>query len=184
MDYTGEITTATRTYLEMNSSDEFKPAYLSDDRIHTVRARNCPASFHRYLYREVGRNYNWVDRLAWTDQEILAYLNNPNLQLWVMYCDGVPAGYFELLEYEDGSTEVAYFGLLPEFIGRGFGKHLLSIAIKRAWETDASRIWLHTCSLDDPAALPNYIKRGFKVFKQETYSTKIQRRPASKARSA
>src|SRR5262249_38541257 len=91
--------------------------------------------------------------------------------LWVMYFEGAPAGYFELLQGEDGSTEIAYFGLLPESIGNRLGKHLLSVTIDKAWQTGARRVWLHTCSLDDPAALPNYLKRGFKPFKHETYFT-------------
>jgi GNAT superfamily N-acetyltransferase len=87
----------------------------------------------------------------------------------VLSCDGAPAGYFELRRCEDGSTEIAYFGLLPEFKGRGFGKHLLTLAAQTAWARGARRLWLHTCTLDDPAALPNYQKRGFRPFKQETY---------------
>ena len=70
----------------------------------------------------------------------------------------------------DGSVEIAYFGLLPEFIGRGYGKHLLTEAVERAWSAGARRVWLHTCSLDDPAALPNYRARGFRPFREETYS--------------
>ncbi|HJQ68566.1 MAG TPA: GNAT family N-acetyltransferase [Blastocatellia bacterium] len=163
----------TRTYLEMRAPEELEPARLNDSRLRIEQVRECPASFYRYLYREVGRFYHWVDRLAWTDEEIRAHLANESITLWVMYYDGAPAGYFELLRYEDGSTEIAYFGLLPEFLGRGLGKHLLSAAVERAWSEGANRVWLHTCTLDDPAAMPNYLKRGFKPFKQEKYSTTI-----------
>lgn len=90
--------------------------------------------------------------------------------MWLMtYADDI-AGYFELKKEADGSTEIAYFGLLPQFIGRGLGKHLLTRAIEQAWADDARRVWLHTCTDDDPAALPNYLKRGFKTFKTETYT--------------
>ena len=69
----------------------------------------------------------------------------------------------------DGSIEIAYFGLLREFLGRGLGGHLLTQAVQRAWEAGASRVWVHTSTLDHPAALPNYLKRGFKVYKTEDY---------------
>lgn len=163
----------TRTYLEMSAPEDLEPAHLTDSRLRIDRVHACPASFYRYLYREVGRFYHWIDRLAWTDEEIRAHLGDTSVTLWVMYYDGAPAGYFELLRYEDGSTEIAYFGLLPEFLGRGLGKYLLSVAVERAWSGGANRVWLHTCTLDDPAAMPNYLKRGFKPFKQEKYSTTI-----------
>jgi len=87
-----------------------------------------------------------------------------------MTCDGETAGYFELRKCEDGSVELAYFGLMPKFLGRGLGKHLLTCATEKAWTLGANRVWLHTCTLDDRAALPNYLKRGFKPFKNEKYT--------------
>ena len=87
---------------------------------------------------------------------------------------GAPAGYFELQEHEDdGSVEIAYFGVVPHFHGRGLGKYLLTEAVDAAWSLDASRVWLHTCTLDDPAALPNYLARGFRPFKQEPYEADL-----------
>lgn len=169
----GKSIEVTRTYLQMSAPEELAPVHLTNPRLRIDQAHACPASFYRYLYREVGRLYHWIDRLGWSDEEIRAHLANDAITLWVMYYDGAPAGYFELLRYEDGSTEIAYFGLLQEYLGRGFGKHLLSVAVESAWSTGANRVWLHTCTLDDPAAMPNYLKRGFKPFKQETYFTTI-----------
>jgi GNAT superfamily N-acetyltransferase len=163
----------TRTYLQMTSRDQLRAFRVVDAGVRIDRLQQCPASFFRFLYAEVGRPYHWVDRLGWTDEEIREYLSNQGVSLWVMYVEGSPAGYFELSKGEDGSTEIAYFGLLQEFLGRGLGKHLLSEAIERAWEMGAARIWLHTCTLDDPAAMPNYLKRGLEPFKQETYLTTI-----------
>jgi GNAT superfamily N-acetyltransferase len=91
----------------------------------------------------------------------------------VMYDEGAPAGYFELERQADGSIEIAYFGLMQEFLGRGLGKHLLTVAAEQAWSDGANRVWLHTCTLDDAAAMPNYVKRGFKPFKQEKYFTQL-----------
>ena len=159
----------TRTYLQMVSPDDLKPAMLADDRIRIEQAIKCPPSFFRYLYSEVGRNYYWVDRLNWTDEQIRAYLSQPSVTVWVLNCAGAPGGYFELRQHEDDSVEIAYFGLLADFIGRGLGKYLLTIAVKQAWERTTNRIWVHTCTLDHPAALSNYLQRGFKQFQQETY---------------
>src|ERR1043165_9070760 len=163
----------TRTYLQLTQPDDLNRASIIDAGAELVQVNNCPAAFYRFLYAEVGRLYHWTDRLPWTDTEIRAHLARPAITLWVMIVDGAPAGYFELERHADGSTEVAYFGLLQEFLGRGLGKHLLTEAVTRAWQQGAGRVWLHTCTLDDPAALPNYLKRGFKPFKEEKYFTTI-----------
>jgi GNAT superfamily N-acetyltransferase len=133
------------------------------------RVHDCPPSFFRFLYREVGRHHHWVDRLVWSDRQVEEYLASPRLKLFVLYVAGAPAGYFELWRHEDEAIEVAYFGLLPEFVGQGLGKMLLTAAVERAWAERPSRIWLHTCSLDHAAALPNYIARGFTPFREEEY---------------
>jgi GNAT superfamily N-acetyltransferase len=160
----------TRTYLEMRAPADLQPAHSNDQLIRIELQRNCSVDLFRLLYREVGRNYYWTDRLPWTDQEIRAYLDQPNVSLWLMTYDGETAGYFELKKDDNGATEIAYFGLIPEFIGRGLGKHLLTRAVEEAWARGATRVWLHTCTDDDPAALPNYRKRGFEPFRTETYT--------------
>ncbi len=110
-----------------------------------------------------------IDRLNWTNEQICAYLSQASVSVWVMYCAGAPGGYFELRQHEDDSVEIVYFGLLADFIGRSLGKYLLTIAAKQAWERTTNRIRVHTCTLDHPAALSNYLRRGFKQFQQETY---------------
>jgi GNAT superfamily N-acetyltransferase len=161
----------TRTYLEMRDPSAVRPAYSDDPRLRLEKVEGCPVSFFRYLYREVGRAYHWVDRLAMSDQEISAYLADPGVSMWLLSCAGAPAGYFELKRHQDESVEIAYFGLLPEFLRRGYGKHLLTRAVEEAWWLNPSRVWLHTCTLDDPAALPNYLKRGFVPTGEEIYET-------------
>jgi GNAT superfamily N-acetyltransferase len=162
-----------RTYLEMRDPAELQPARCDDSCILVEEIVDCSPSFFRYLYVEVGRNYHWIDRLPWTDEEIIAHLNQPEISLWLMTEDGANAGYFELRRCEDGSVEVAYFGLLPQFIGRRLGKYLLTCAVEQAWAMGANRVWLHTCTLDDKAAMPNYLKRGFRPFKSEKYSVEL-----------
>ena len=159
----------TRTYLEMRDVSELLAARCDNPSVRIKQMPDCSPSFYRHLYVEVGKNYYWIDRLPWTDEQIAAHLQQPEITLWLMSDDDATAGYFELRRCEDGSVEIAYFGLLPEFLGRGLGKHLLTCATERAWADGANRVWLHTCTLDDPAALPNYLKRGFKPFKTEEY---------------
>lgn len=159
----------TRTYLEMRESADLKTERNDDPRVRVEQMHNCPASFFRYLYVEIGRNYRWIDRLPWTDEEIRAHLQCPETSMWLLTYEGAPAGYFELRRCEDASVEIAYFGLLAEFLGRGLGKYLLACATQQAWSGGANRVWLHTCTLDDPAAMSNYLKRGFRPFKTERY---------------
>jgi len=164
------VVKVTRTYLEMRALAELQGAGSADTRIRIERMLDCPPSVFRYLYVEVGRNYHWIDRLPWTDDDIARHLLQPEISLWLMTYDGKRAGYFELRKCEDGSVELAYFGLLPEFLGRGLGKHLLTYATEQAWANGANRVWLHTCTLDDQAAMPNYLRRGFRPFKTEIYT--------------
>jgi GNAT superfamily N-acetyltransferase len=159
----------TRTYLEMCRPSELRPARSTDPQIRIELQPDCTVALFRFLYREVGRDYYWTDRLPWTEPEIRAYLAEPGVSFWLMTHNQEPAGYFELKKCEDGAIEIAYFGLLQKFIGRGLGKHLLTAAVEQAWADGASRVWLHTCTDDDRAALPNYLKRGFKPYKTETY---------------
>ena len=159
----------TRTYLEMHRPSELNTSRSEDPAIQIEPQPNCSVELFRFLYIEVGRNYHWIDRLPWTDEEITAHLAKEENSVWLMTYTDQTAGYFELRKCEDGSVEIAYFGLLPQFIGRGLGKHLLTCAIEQAWNGGANRVWLHTCTLDAPAALPNYLKRGFTRFKTEKY---------------
>ena len=164
---------ASRTYLEMRDASKLVRAPLPDAACRLERVLDCPASFWRFLYTEVGRGHQWVDRLPWSPAEIRAYLADPAVSLWLMTVWGAPAGYFELRREPDSAIEIVYFGLLPEFLGRGLGGHLLTEAVLHAWDAGASRVWVHTSTLDHPAALPNYLKRGFTVYKTESYIVQV-----------
>jgi GNAT superfamily N-acetyltransferase len=153
----------------MNQPDDLSPADAPSSDVAAERIENCPPALWRRLYTEVGGPYHWVDRLAWTDEDITHYLSDPALELWILREHAEPAGYFELRKHDDGAVEVAYFGLLPHAVGRGLGKYLLTRAVQRAWERGATRVWLHTSSLDHSSALPNYLARGFSVWKQDAY---------------
>ena len=164
---------AVRTFLHMHEPAELDGAPPPAGDIRVTRETAPSPDLWRRLYAEVGRPYHWVDRLAMTDSEIEAYLADPALELWILRVGGAVAGYFELRAHDDGTVEVAYFGLMPAFIGQGLGKFLLTRAVERAWERGATRVWLHTSSLDHSSALPNYLARGFSIWKQETYEVQV-----------
>jgi GNAT superfamily N-acetyltransferase len=152
-----------RTWLEMRQPPPGPPV-AGPAGARVLEARPCPPGFYRFLYGEVGRAWTWVDRLRWDDARLAAHLADPAVQVWVAYDAAVPLGYFELQEHAaNGSVEIAYFGLMPWALGRGLGRWLLEEAIAAAWRRQPTRVWLHTCTLDHPAALPNYLKRGFTV---------------------
>jgi GNAT superfamily N-acetyltransferase len=155
-------------YLEMTSPADHKPARPSAEPLDFVRALLPLPELNRFFYVAVGRLWAWGDRLVWSREKWLAWVDRPELETWVAYNRGTPVGYFELERQADNSVEVAYFGLLPNFTGCGFGGVLLNRAVERAWESGAKRVWLHTCTLDHPAALSNYLARGFRQFDEKT----------------
>lgn len=138
----------------------------------------CP-ELNRFLYTAVGSGWSWIDRLPWTRERWLQYLDRPGLETWVGYVEGTPAGYFELEAQAEAQVEIAYFGLLPRFTGRGLGGALLAAAARRGWDMGARRVWVHTCSLDHPAALKNYLARGFRLFKEEREMKELPDAPPS-----
>jgi len=161
---------AVRTYLEMTDPSQLTGEPAGPPGVTLAREVACAPGFWRRLYVEIGREYQWVDRLGWTDGEIRRYLDDPGVELWVLRDGADVAGYFELRRDADGGIEIAYLGLMPAFTGRGFGRYLLAAAVTRAWAVGPSRVWVHTSSLDHPSAFPNYLARGFSVWKQETYT--------------
>lgn len=158
----------TTYYLEMTDPAALRPSTGDPGRLVVERAEIACPELSRFLYTAVGGNWNWTARLPWTYRQWLDYLDRPEIETWVGYMAGTPAGYFELERQPEHSVEIAYFGLLPQFIGLGLGGPLLTAAIHRAWQLDTRRVWVHTCSLDGPAALQNYQARGFRLYREET----------------
>jgi ribosomal protein S18 acetylase RimI-like enzyme len=160
----------TRTYLELAAPEQFRPAFGAFPEV-TLRAVLVPdAALYRQCYRTVGEAFHWRDRWDWTDAEILGHLGQPEITWFVATRGDSLAGWYELRRVPgDQSVEVAYFGIVPNEFGRGLGKHLLSCAVRDAWALAPRRVWLHTCTLDHPNAVPNYKARGFAPYRTETY---------------
>jgi GNAT superfamily N-acetyltransferase len=153
------------TYLEMKSQNELIEK-SNKNGLEIIEAEIKEYKFNRYLYSLVGEAWCWTDKLALSDPQWKAYAEASNLRTWVAYYKGSIAGYFELNTDMELNVEIAYFGLEPKFIGKGFGGYLLSCAIKFAWqECSAKRVWVHTCTLDHPNAINNYQSCGFKIYR-------------------
>lgn len=160
-----EVTT---WYLQMLSPARLRPKLIEHADLDIRQAQVACPEFSRFLYASVGGLWCWYERLAWSRDRWLTYLNQPEIETWVAYLAGTPAGYVELGQHPSGDVEIIYFGLLPQFIGQGIGGHLLTVGVQRAWAITASRVWVHTCSLDGPNAYKNYESRGFTL-----YDTKV-----------
>ncbi|MBU6245788.1 MAG: GNAT family N-acetyltransferase [Actinomycetales bacterium] len=161
-------TEVTMWSLQMRAAHELRPASEPAVASTLMRAQRPAPDLSRFMYQAVGAAWHWVDRAAWTPQEWLAWVDRPQHTLVTCWVDGVPAGYFEL-DDQAGDVELAYFGLLPGFLGLGLGGWLLTKAIEVAWSLPQTRrLWVHTCTLDAPHALANYQARGFVVFDQGT----------------
>jgi GNAT superfamily N-acetyltransferase len=160
----------------MRAPDQLTGAPAPPLRLSLVRAELPSPELGRFLYTAVGGDWYWIDRLPWTYAQWQERLSTPGVETWVAYVCGTPAGYFELELQPQDDVEIAYFGVLPAFVGKGVGGWLLTKAIQRGWEMGAARVWVHTCSLDGPNALANYRKRGMVVFKEESAEQELPER--------
>ncbi len=158
------------TYLEMRSPEQLRPK-RADARFRVREQKEPNWVFNRDLYFAVGEQWQWIDKRPWTDEQWKEYAAAPELRTFAAYYDNALAGYYELRNDTEGGVEIAYFGLLPEFTGRGLGGALLTSAIEEAWSRRRGiapkRVWVHTCNRDHPQALANYQARGMVVYKVE-----------------
>jgi len=160
----------TVTYLEMFERPAARGLPAPLGKLALMRAEGCTVSFYRYLYETVGTPWVWFERRQWSDSALAAELAKPTTEIFVLHVGGVPAGYFELNAAEPHQTELCYFGLAPEFIGRRLGPFLLNAAIEQAWSHPIERFWVHTCTFDHPRALPLYQRAGFVVYARRQVS--------------
>ncbi len=155
------------TFLEIASKDQWVRRARQGTGLDIRECVVKQPRFNLFLYQYVGRDWKWVDRLVWPEQQWRDYAAADNLRTFVAYREGSIAGYYELQRTDDESVEIRIFGLTPEFVGQGLGGPLLDRAVEGAFAWGARRVWLHTCTHDHPNALNNYQRSGFKVFKIE-----------------
>lgn len=151
----------------MHAPEALRPKRCADERFWIGEVTTPLWQYNRYWYLAVGEPWNWHEKRHWTDERWRAYVESGRLRTFCGYYDGTPAGYYELARDAQADVEIAYFGLLPPFIGRGLGGLLLTSALEQAWRWQPRRVWVHTCTLDHPSALANYQARGMTIYKTE-----------------
>ncbi len=152
------------TFLEMNAPAWLIPKLSADSEFVIKDAVVKQWQFNKFFYHWVGQDWEWTNRTRWSDAQWRDYAESDNLRTFIGLKQDAPVGYYELQWQDGANVELVYFGLTPKFIGKGYGGPLLSSAISAAWEWGARRVWVHTCDLDHPAALANYLARGFKIY--------------------
>jgi len=159
------------TFFEMHSrpGEEF---HEKNEAHFRVLQKPTDVETYRYYYSEVGKQHSWVDRLVMDDDSLFELINAPQTDIFVMSIQDQPAGYAEFI-VEKKFTEILYFGIMPAFIGKGWGKYALDWAIHKAWSYNPGWIQLNTCELDHPHAVSNYKKRGFTEVRTEVHQRRI-----------
>jgi len=157
----------TVTHLEMTTPPRLPLVPHPPGKYALMRAENPPVHFYRYLYDAVGRDYVWVNRKRLSDAALAQIVQHPEVEIYVLYVNGVPAGYFELDFRALPRAELSFLGLMPEQIGSGLGSFLLREAISMAWSRETTCLIVQTCTLDHPRALPLYQRMGFTPYAQE-----------------
>ena len=157
-----------RSYLHISSKNDLIKSSCKEKNLEVYLEKKPTPELCKFFYKEVGKDFFWKDRLRWSDQEWLSYINNNFFKLYILKYNNKLAGYYELLyDLKTFSMEIPYFGIFKEFYGKGIGGYLLTDAILNSFNHKVDKVWVHTCTLDHPNALKNYLARGMKVFKTE-----------------
>jgi len=161
-----ELVDVTVYYLEMLAHAQ-RTVPPPRDGLTVLQAKAPSVPYYRFLYNAVGKEYHWLTRRKLSDAELAAVIGDPRNELYVLHVDGSPAGFAELDRRQVDEVELVQFGLMSDYLGKGLGKWFLQWAIDKAWSYQPNRLWLHTCTLDHPAAVPLYKSAGFVLFKEE-----------------
>ena len=158
-----------RNYLEISSLNQLNASKkkFQDFLIELLEPDNF--QLNKFFYKNIGKNHHWVDRLVWSDQQWIKYVSDKKVKTYILKNNNDLAGFFEIILHSDkNEVEIAYLGLLEEYLNKNLGSFLLTTAIKKSFLEKPRRVWVHTCTLDHKNALRNYIARGMKIFKTET----------------
>lgn len=156
---------ARATHLEMLALPAARVPMPLGPRLAVLRAEGMPLPFYRYLYEQVGKPSHWLKHRRLDDAALSAIIHAETTEIRVLYVDGSPAGFFELdFARAPGEGEILYFGLTPDFQGRGLARFFLSEAIFAAFARAPDRVMIQTCTLDSPRALQLYQRMGFSPY--------------------
>jgi len=157
-----------RSYLEIRSINELVEKNKPFNDLYLEKVNPPDFQLNKFLYKEIGKKHRWTDRLVWSDKKWKNYLESFGVNTYILKHNKNLIGYFEqIFDKNKLDCEIAYFGILEEYIGKQLGGYLLSEAIKTSFDIGSKRIWVHTCSFDHKNALKNYISRGMKIFRNE-----------------
>ena len=157
-----------RNYLEINSLQDLKEGNKPSEDYSLSLIDPINFQLNKFFYKNIGKKHRWVDRLIWSEQQWIDYVSNSKVKTYVLKKKDDLVGFFELIFHlENKEVEIAYFGILEEYQNKKLGSFLLSEAIKKSFNENINRVWLHTCSLDHENALKNYLARGMKIYKSE-----------------
>tara|TARA_B100001123_G_scaffold74126_1_gene83412 strand:- start:123 stop:632 length:510 start_codon:yes stop_codon:yes gene_type:complete len=162
-----------RNYLEIKSFSEILKVEKPNNNYFLEKVIKRDFQLNKFFYKQIGQNHQWNDRLVWSDEKWMSYVSNPNVLTYVLKENEDIAGFFELIHHkEEQEMEIAYFGLLKDFLSKKLGGYMLTEALKISFSYKVKRIWAHTCSLDHKNALKNYLSRGMKIYNTENISVK------------
>ena len=162
-----------KNYLEMKSLDELVQKKKPNSKYFVEKVSINDFQLNKFFYKQIGQNHHWNDRLIWNDKKWIDYVSNQNVFTFILKDNENIAGFFELIYHKDKSEmEIAYFGLLKDYMAKKLGGYMLSEAIKISFSYKVKRLWVHTCSLDHKNALKNYLSRGMKIYNTEIISVK------------
>ena len=163
-----------RSFLEINSIEKLNRSKSPGPNFKINQVDPPDFQLNKFFYKQIGKKYRWIDRLAWGDKKWIEYVENPRVKTFVLKENNNLVGFYETVrDFDSDHSEIAYFGILEEYFGKKCGGYLLSEAIKKLFEDGISRVWLHTCSLDHKNAIKNYLARGMQVFKSEKINVDV-----------
>ncbi|HEY0928626.1 MAG TPA: GNAT family N-acetyltransferase [Gemmatimonas sp.] len=173
----------TRTYLAIEHLEQLvapvaPPEATSAPRLRLEALTHCSIPAWRALYAQIGGPWHWHDRDTWSDDALRTHLDGAGVHVYVVQAhddtaEAPAGGMLELEQHTDGSVEIVYLGLDHRLMGKRLGALLVHGAVQEAFRLGATRVWLHTCTLDAPAALPSYLARGFVTTRTEQYQTTL-----------
>src|SRR5690348_6560892 len=150
------------TYLEMLQ----RPEHGQASPLKLRQVKNPDLKWYRNVFRRAGEHWLWWSRLDVSDEQLSAVLNASTTELFEAENSGEEVGMAELDRSKPGEAEISFFGLYAEALGKGLGRPFMDALLEQAWKSDTSRVWVHTCTLDSPVALPFYVKCGFRPYKR------------------
>lgn len=167
----------TVTYLEMKERPVAPaPAKPLNMQTALLRADDPPADYFLYLYGAVGADYEWTDWLQKPREDVEAFVSNPAVVLYTLMLEGWPGGFFMLDASDAGTCDLAYFGLVPQAVGRKLGHWFLSTAVESGWAMPGTRrMTVNTNTLDHPRAIGLYQRVGFQPVRRELHRRTVTR---------